>query len=68
MISRKYINPGMERVAYINFISEKGFQKIPTEEKDINNGINCRLGKRTLCENTDQRAGLRGKMKKTIRK
>ena len=43
------------------FISEKGFQKIPTEKKILTMELTADLGKRTLCENTDQRAGLRGK-------
>ena len=43
------------------FISEKGFQKIPTEKKILTMELTANPEKRTLCENTDQRAGLRGK-------
>ncbi len=51
----------MEKGSLYYFISEKGFQKIPTEKKILTMELTANPEKRTLCENTDQRAGLRGK-------
>ena len=47
------------------FISEKGFQKIPTEKKILAMELTADPGKRTLCETRDQRADIRGNKKRS---